>query len=397
MNNAMPQLRFLRGLLRTAWFALGVGTLVWIFWKNFPPSGSLAAVSRTAQASGFIGGFTPLDRAVPTQEADVWYSDVVDEPVYFQLAAPRLYDAMRVRLRYRQQGQPYLALGARTDLKDWRFDLKPFDLPMLDASGWAARQDGPLRVYERKATTRAAGEILGSDAARVAVLGIDPVRWGLRLPALKKEDPVEAVTSYPGPRLIYVYVQSGDLDVQLGLRGPEDAEATVALTREGKTLLTRTHRGDGAVELALSGAVPGLYRVELSAPETVTLVGLRSRHARVMIVDADGEHLHAPEGAVAFEPEFPVVTWETDLKKAPYDAIVAAYVPPTVDAEGWKTATVEFPLHGLAVSQGQVQMVFSAPAIKAVGGKVRIDEVGVEYVRPPFDPRDLPELFKLKL
>src|SRR5512135_1710639 len=99
MKNADGQLLFLRGLLRFFWFVLAAWLLVWLAWKNLPPSGRLSAVGRTGEPSGFFGGFTPLDRAVPTLEGGVWYSDVVDEPVYFHLAAPRLFDTMRVRLR----------------------------------------------------------------------------------------------------------------------------------------------------------------------------------------------------------------------------------------------------------------------------------------------------------
>lgn len=356
----------------------------------------MRATGRTAEPNGFIGGFTPLDRARPLQESGVWYSDIVNEPVYFHVAAPRLYERMHVRLRYKLEGQPYVALGARTDLAQWSFDVKPIDLPMLDASGWAARQDGELRVYERKASARSADEILAA-GNRVAVLGIDPVRWSLKLPVLSNEKTFEAALNESGSRSIYAYVQSGAFEMSLGLRGSEKEEARVTLVREGKTMLTRTHRGDGAVALTLSGAEPGLYRVDLQASEDVSLVGITSRQSRVVLLDTAGEHLHVLGGATKFDPEFPVVTWETDLKKAPYDAIVARYRPPQIDADGWRTAEAQFELASVAASQGRVQMIVSLPAIKTVGGKMRVDRVDVEYTRPPFEPKKILDLLKLKL
>lgn len=396
MSTIVPQLLFVRRILRLAWFMLAAALLGWIVWRNLPPGGVLSAAARTAEPNGFIDGFTPLDRAKPVEENGAWYSDVVNEPVYFHLAAPRLYDTMRVRLRYKEERQPYIGLGARADLAEWSFDVKPLDLPLLDRSGWAARQEGELRVYERKATSRGAQEILASND-RVAVLGIDPVRWNLRLPALASERIVEAALNETGPRLIYVYAQSGPLEVSLGLRGPENAEARVTLEREGKILLSRTHRGDGAVSLALTGAEPGLYRIALRAPESVSLVGLTSRQSRIVLRETAGQRLYAPSGAVRFDPEFPVVTWETELAKAPYDAVVAKYRPPTVDGDGWRTAEAEFDLRAVAASQGRLQMVLSLPAIKTAGGLVRIDRVEVDYRRPPFEPRRLLELFRLKL
>ncbi len=396
MTSAVPQLLFVRRILRLAWIVLGAGLLGWIVWRNLPPSGILSASGRTAEPNGFIGGFTPLDRAKPVQENGVWSSDVVNEPVYFQLAAPRLYETARVRLHYKEEGQPSIGLGARTALAEWSFDVKPLDLPMLDEAGWAARQDGDLRVYERKATVRSAQELLASEG-RIAVLGIDPARWGLRLPALAKEKTVEAVLNETGARTIYVYVQNGPFELSLGLRGSEDAEARVDLVRKGQVLLSRTHRGDGAISLTLTGAEPGLYRVDLKGSENISLVGLTSRHARIALRDTAGEHLYVPAGAVRFDPEFPIVTWETDLKKAPYDAVVAKYRPPTVDAEGWRVAEATFDLHALAASEGRVQMVLSLPAIKSVGGHMRIDRVEVEYRRKPLALRRLFDLLKSKL
>ena len=396
MNNIVAQLLFVRRALRFVWFVLGALLLGWIAWRNLPPGGVVRASARTAESNGFIDGFTPLDRAKPIKQNGIWFSEIVNEPVYFHVAAPRLYEKVRVRLRYKLEGQPYVALGARPDLAEWSFDLKTIDAPILDASGWAARQDGDLRIYERKATTRSADEIL-SAGNRVAVLAMDPVRWGLKLPPLSGEKAFDVSMNEPGSRVMYAYVQGDAFEMSLGLRGPEKKEARITLSREGKVLLARTHRGDGAVALTLSGAEAGLYRIDVQAPEDVSLVGITSRQARVVMLDTAGEHLHVPAGAAKFDPEFPVVTWETDLKKAPYDAIVARYLPPRTDADGWRTAEAQFALSEVAASQGRVQMVLSLPAIKSVGGWMRIDRVEVEYTRPPFEPKKLFDLLKLDL
>ena len=393
-NNAVAQLKFVRGVLRVLWIVLGAWLLGWLFARNAPASGSLTASARTAEPSGFVDGFTPLDRARPVEEDGLWYSDIVAEPVYFHVAAPRLYDAVNVRLRYKNEGQPYLALGARTDLDAWSFDLKPIDLPLLDESGWAARQDGELRVYERKATTRSAAEILDAPAGRVAVLAVEPVRWGLRLP-MAAEKPFEAAVAYPGSRQIYVYVQEGPLDISLGFRGAGDAR--IALVRQEEVLLTRTRQGDGAVDLALTGASDGLYRIDIAAPEAMTLVGIRSAHGRVAVVDSGAERLQFPPGATSFDPEYAVFTWETDLATAPYDAIVARYRPPETDADGWRVAEAAFDLHAVAAAHGRVQMIVSAPKIRDHGAKIRVDRVDVAYERPPFDVKALLGLFKLDL
>lgn len=388
MNEVLTQMRFVRNFLRLVWVVAGVSLLFFVVARNLPASGILTASSRTAQSSGFIGGFTPLDRALPVQEAGLWYSDIVNEPVYFHVAAPSLYRTARVQLRYKNEGQPYLALGARTDLEAWSFDLKPIDLPALDESGWKARQDGELRIYEKKPSVRSGQEILASSSGRVAVLALDPARWGLRLPAVK-ETSFESTLSLSGSRGMYVYVQEGPLDVSLRFRGPATAIAHIDVRRGGETLMSRTRQADGTVDLTLTGAVPGLYRIDILAPESMTLSGIHSRHTRVALIETDGVRLKFPSGSTRFEPEFPIYTWETNLTTAPYDAIVARYHPPVVDADGWRTASATFDLKDLAVSQGRVQMLVSAPKIRDLGARVRVDSVVVDYVDPTFEAKKM--------
>lgn len=384
MNEVLTQMMFVRNFLRSVWFVAGVALSFFIVARNLPASGILTASARTAQPSGFIGGFTPLDRARPIEDGGLWYSDIVNEPVYFHVAAPSLYGTARVELRYKNHGQPYLALGARTDLDAWSFDLKPIDLPALDESGWKARQDGDLRIYEKKPTVRSAQDILGSSSGRVAVLAVDPARWGLRLPS-GKETSFESTLSLPGSRSLYVYVQEGPLDVSLGFRGPASATARIDVRRGDETLMSRTRQADGTVDLTLTGAVPGLYRVDIVAPDAMFLSGIRSRHARVALIEAEGARLRFPPGSTRFDPEFPIYTWETDLSTAQYDAIVARYSPPSIDSDGWRTASATFSLKDLAVSNGRVQMLVSAPKIRDLGAGVRVDSVGVDYVDPVFE------------
>ncbi len=396
MNSAVPQLLYIRRVLRLVWFVLGVSLLFRLFWLNLPPNGKIHVTARTNESNGYLGGFTPLDRAKPVKEGGLWYSDVVSEPAYLHVAAPSLYERFRVRLRYKLEGQPYVALGVRTDISGWNFDMKPIDLPMLDASDWNARQDGSMRIYERQASARSARDIL-TTGTRVAVLGAEPVRWGLKLPKRSNEKMLEIPLHETGSRSIYVYVQDGAFEMSLGLRGSEKAAARVSLVREGKTLLSREHRGDGAVALILSGAEPGLYRVDLQAPSDVSLIALATRHSRLALIDTAGEHLHIPAGAVAFDPEFPVVTWESDLAQAPYDTIIADYRPPRIDADGWRTSEAQFDFSSAAVSHGRVQTILSLPAIRTSGGKMRIDRVEIDYERPPIDPEKLLDVLKRSL
>lgn len=380
----MTQTAFVRNALRLLWFVLGAGLIGWIAARNLPADGRLVARVRAAEPSGFVGGLTPTDRAKIIEGGDGHFTEVVDEPAYFHIARPRLYPKVTVRMRFRNEGQPLVELGGRTSLDAWGFDLKPLDAPMLDGLGWPAWQDGPYRVYERKASARSASEILASSDGRIGVYHADPVRWGLRLPEPRSAEPVEVLERLPGPRVLYTYVHRAPFGLTLALDAPVDAVVQVRVLHEGEVVMTRgLESGAGSVELGITNAKPGLYRVEIEMPTDAALTQVRSEQQKLVFVDTAGEKFKAFAPASAFEPEHHVVTWESDVGKARLEAIVAAYRPPTVDASGWKVAEAEFDLGALAPDRGRIQMALSLPAIKAVGGRLLVDWIEAEYVREP--------------
>lgn len=399
----MTQTAFVRNALRLLWLVLGGGLVVWIVAGNFPPDGRLVARVGAAQPSGFVGGITPTDRARVVGEPGSYLTEVISEPAYFQLARPRLYPKAKLRLRFRNEGQPIVELGGRTSLEAWGFDLRPLDAPLLDrlalppaqgGLGWSARQDGVLRAYEKKATSRAVAELLASPDAKIGVYHADPVRWGLRLAAPKSGKPVEVKERLSGPRVLYAYVHRAPFSLMLDVEGAADAAARVRVLHEGETIMTRELTGSGTVDLGLTNAKIGLYRVEVSMPTESTLAEVRSEQPRLVFADTMGERFKAFSPEAAFVPEHHVVTWETDVRAAGLEAVVAAYRPPETDAEGWKVAEAEFDLNALAPDRGRIQMALSLPAIKAVGGRVLTDWIEVEYVRPPLSFAALVDLFR---
>lgn len=390
----MTQAAFIRDALRLLWLVLGAGLVFWVVAKNLPADGRLVARASAGQPSGFVGGLTPTDRARVAGEPGALFTEVVSEPAYFHLARPRLYPEVKVRLRFRNEGQPLIELGGRTSLEAWGFDLKPLDAPMLDGLGWPARQEGPFRIYERRSTTLTAEEYLASPEARIGVYHADPVRWGLRLPAPKSSKPVEVRERLPGSRILYTYVHRAPFGLTLDIDAAADDVAQVRVLHGGNTIMTRKLKGSGAIELAVTNAKVGLYRVEVAMPPESSLTRVRSDQPRLVFADTAGERFKAFSPDAAFVPEHHVVTWESDVKKLGLEAVVAAYRPPETDAEGWKIAEAVFDLAALAPERGRIQMVLSLPAIKTAGGRVLVDGIEAEYVRPPWGLSSALDLFR---
>ncbi len=368
----MPQLVFLRQFLRVAWIVLGAALVIWVVGKNLPISGRLTVRMPAGEPSGFIGGLTPGDRVTIADENGRRYFSLTDEPAYFRLAAPRFFRQAVVRLHYRHDGEPLIELGARTSRERWQFDLRPVDAAILDGLGWTARQDGRYRVYEKKPTGRTAGEILrAADARKTAVYHLDPVRWGMTMPAAADRG-AELICqpSTVNCQKLYIYVVRPPFQASVDIVGT----ATVKLMKDGETILTRT-AADETVELAVTNAKPGLYRLEIDAAEG----GASRVRTSNAVLAAAGE---TPKPPLFFQPEFPSINAETRIEEAGYDTIVAGYAPPSADADGWKTSEAEFDLGALATEGGGAQMIVSVPGIKTVKRPVLIDWIEVEYRRP---------------
>ncbi len=467
----MNDLMFLRKALAVLWIGLGMALTGWIVFSNVPPSGLLKESATAGALSAFIGIPRPVERVKIVASAAEPYYEVLGEPLYFQLAAPRFFPRAKVRLEFQNSGQPVIELGARSSADQWRFDLHPIDAPVLDNLGWSARQDGDLLVYERTPTSRSAGDILASgSAARTAVYHLDPVRWGFRI-GEASGPPTEIGRVLRGSHQFYVYLDRGPFDLSLSFRDLRSDRAkfppaSVRVIKEGGTILSRQSSGED-VDLHVTNAMPGVYRVEIDADNDVLINGIRTpmsklvfiKHlrlydggesvpldaavaagaismatdrneglqtvsvgraslevaavgtpARLALASGRPVRLHAPQGNLAidsdgvialsdaqfFDPEFPVVGADFRADGG-IDTVVADYRPPVPVGEGWFAAEAAFEPGKLAISNGEIQMALSLPALKTVAAPVRIRKIDVEYEREPLTWQTLLEAIKRKL
>jgi hypothetical protein len=181
----MKLLVALRVFLRFVWILAGLAVLGLVFFRNFPPDGTLEASIVPGESSGFLGGLSPADRLSVIDTGKGLVTEVSAEPVYFHLAKPRFFRQVRVRVLFHHRDQPLLEFGPRMSRDEWAFDLRPLDAPFLEdltrptrqgGLGWSVRQDGPYRVYERRASSVRAAELLrGPRDGRIAVYRVEPL------------------------------------------------------------------------------------------------------------------------------------------------------------------------------------------------------------------------------
>jgi hypothetical protein len=362
-----------RKIFRLALFIAGAGLIIWVVLGNVPPNGRLRVTSGAGEASAFIGILRPEGRVTLVPRDAGGHYDVSAEPAYFQMRAPRAFRSAKVTVEYQEEGQPLLELGGRTDLEAWTFDLKPLEAPMLERLGWSARQEGKYRIYEKKASQRQAEDILATgDPRRVGVYKIDPVRWQY-VPSPGAAPKREDREPKAGSSKTYLYAGGEPIDVSLMFKDNAPGRGVpvvVRLIRRGATLLRRELSGDGLVEMVLTGAEKGIYRLEVEADADVTLESVKTKN-RVL-----GAH----------EPEFHTLTWESSLERLGIDTVVADYRPPAETADGWKAAEAEFDLGILAKDRRrEIQMALSAPGLAHGKGLVRVRRISVEYLGEPWN------------
>jgi hypothetical protein len=367
----MNELLLTRKLLRALWAALGLGLVAWIGLRNLPLDGTLKTSALPAEASPFIGVLRPDDRVKVRRGGETVY-EVFREPAYFSLNVPRFFRKARLRFEFMNADQPIFEAGARTDLAAWSFDLQPVEALVLDRLGWSSRVDEGYRIYEKRQTVRSVAEILSEgDPRKTAVYHLDPVRWGLRIPtALDKGASLDCRTTDGCPKS-YVYIAHPPFQAAVEAKG----RVTVKLMKDGEVILTR-EAADETVDLIVTNAAPGLYRIEATpASEGAAVQAVRTRGA--FAAPAGGPY---PAG---FDPEFPPVNAEVKPEASGFETIVARYQPPETVAGGWKTAEAVFDVGTMAKRGTEAQILVSVPGLKDGGSPVLIRRISATFEREP--------------
>ncbi|MAG28795.1 hypothetical protein CL632_01445 [bacterium] len=127
-----------RGILAIASVAL----LVWLFYENLVPTGTLVLEYKKESATSPISDLHPDKRIIELSEDGDNQRFFVD-PVYFDAKVPREFETVTVDIAWQNQSQPILELGARKIRGSWGFVLKPLQNKIIDNLDW------PCQTYDK--------------------------------------------------------------------------------------------------------------------------------------------------------------------------------------------------------------------------------------------------------
>src|SRR3989338_9514812 len=109
-------LRVLLIFIRIIIIIIPCTVLLWLVYKDLVVSGQLRAKYNFHDRSPFITVLRPQSRIEPPQhEKGVWFQQIKDQPVYFDVRLPRSFDMAKVSMVFQNIDQPIIELGALAD------------------------------------------------------------------------------------------------------------------------------------------------------------------------------------------------------------------------------------------------------------------------------------------
>jgi len=95
--------------------ATATSVLMWLFWVNFIPLGTLAIQYDIGEKSSYVTDFRPGERMIPFQTEDgETFHTLIDSPVFFHVRTPRPFQTATVDITYRAEKAITVSFGDQT-------------------------------------------------------------------------------------------------------------------------------------------------------------------------------------------------------------------------------------------------------------------------------------------
>lgn len=135
------------------WLILSV-VILRLLYLGIIPNGKISYAADFKKPDFFIGKITPYERIT---EADSTVL-IKGDPVYFSLRTPRLFNKVKLTIKYRGSKSPagplepsIIEAGLLVDKTIWRYDLKPLANKIIDqlALVWDVKKDNGLMLLQK--------------------------------------------------------------------------------------------------------------------------------------------------------------------------------------------------------------------------------------------------------
>lgn len=142
---------------------LGVVFLfAWTAYENAAPSGTFKARYDFKKISPFITSLLPGDRtvAITSDTSGAAYQAIIGDPVYFRLNPTRSFETVEIEIRFKNEKQKILEVGALAGRNPDVYDLYPLENKILDNLSWQKIFKDDLTLYQRRPVYKTVDEFL---------------------------------------------------------------------------------------------------------------------------------------------------------------------------------------------------------------------------------------------
>ena len=127
---------------------LCLAVIIWLFYKDFVPSGILEINNDFKKRSVLISEFYPENRLREIEQKDDTYFQAMRiDPIYFDLTVPRFFDTAEVTINYQNPSRNLFQIGLKNVNSEWDFLFKILEdrekgIAPLEKGGWKIGQTG---------------------------------------------------------------------------------------------------------------------------------------------------------------------------------------------------------------------------------------------------------------
>ncbi len=278
-------------IIRVVLAALPVFLFGWLVYKDLVVSGELVAGFDVKNLSPFITTLRPNDRvSEPKKLNEIWYQQIINQPVYFDVRLPRHFDSAKIKLVYQNLDQPIFQLGALVDFDRWLFDLKPVDNEILnflysDKFHWSRVNSGNITLFQKNLNYNSVEDFLKNfpPLNSVAVYNYE-LDYDFKIPGYSPAPGGLAVNkSLRGEHRLYTYLENEPLNYTFLIQDVnrhlgDDYLSIEIYNKKNELIYSKFIADDGnatdnlkmfdvkEINVVIDDLPPGVYKVELITP-----------------------------------------------------------------------------------------------------------------------------------
>lgn len=356
------------------WFSIGIRIIATLFVTGIilavglratVPSGRLRSESGFLSPTPLLSILKPTERVAGPTGPDAQKATgvtMVASPVYMDLAAPDEFDRVIVSLRYRNEGQPVVEIGALGSSLDNTFLMRPAENRLIDALPWPRVSSGTLTLLQRETDYVSVDAFLEHPPApeRIATYRAE-AEAPYRLPGYVPSSAVTSTdVSLRGSHRMLVYVERETLQLTFSVQdmnrhaGADPVTVSVYRAGDSERTLARTvladdgdvaddQRSEGlrTVAVTLTDPAPGAYRVDLTASDDVFIRSIRTPQQKLVF----DSHLVLGDHVGYSDRTDPVTVIADGTRVSAWTSHADAFQTLTMDGKPYGIDALRVPVH----------------------------------------------------